>query len=158
MMRKFLIAAAATAGLFGAGAASAQDIDADPNYGELTLSAGFTPDPALVSLLAGGSIDAADKSTGCTGFISDAPDMRLFWDGSGKGAPNLKISALSNADATLVVNGPDGRWYCDDDSGEDSNPLVELTPRAGRYEIWVGTYSEGETKRAVLSISEVSSF
>lgn len=156
-MRNLAIAAA-SAFFMTAGAVSAQDFDADPNYGELTLSAGFTPDPALVSLLAGGSVNAADKNSDCAGFISDAPDMRLFWDGSGKGGPNLKISALSNADTTLVVNGPDGRWYCDDDSGEDSNPLVELTPRAGRYEIWVGTYSEGETKRAVLSVSEVSSF
>lgn len=157
-MRNFLLAAAAVAGLSFAGSASAQNYDADPNYGELTLSAGFTPDPALMSLLAGGSVNASGKNSSCSGFISDAPDVRLFWDGSGKGAPNLKISALSNADTTLVVNGPDGRWYCDDDGGEDSNPLVELTPRAGRYEIWVGTYSEGETKRAVLSISEVSSF
>jgi hypothetical protein len=157
-MRNYLIAAAAMAGLCWAGSASAQNYDADPNYGEVTLSAGFTPDPSLTSLLAGGSVDAAGKNSSCSGFISDAPDLRLFWDGSGKGAPNLKISAMSNADTTLVVNGPDGRWYCDDDSGEDFNPMVELTPRAGRYEIWVGTYSEGETKRAVLSISEVSSF
>lgn len=157
-MKTLLFAAAAVASFMVAGAAAAQNYDADPNYGELTLSAGFTPDPALLSLLAGGNIDASSKYQGCSGFISEAPDMRLFWDGSGKGAPNLKISALSNADTTLVVNGPDGRWYCDDDGGEDANPLVELSPRAGRYEIWVGTYSEGETKRAVLSISEVSSF
>lgn len=157
-MRNFILAAAATACVMIAGAASAQDYDADPNYGELSLSAGFTPDPALLSLLAGGDVSAADKFEGCTGFVSTAPDMRLFWDGSAKGALNLKISALSNADTTLVVNGPDGRWYCDDDGGEDSNPLVELTPLAGRYEIWVGTYTQGETKRAVLSISEISSF
>ena len=155
-----LILSALVAGLtvLGAGAASAQDYDGDTNYGELNLSAGFTPDPALLSLQAGGYVDADDRFDGCTGYITESPDVRLFWSGSSKGAPNLKISALSNADTTLVVNGPDGRWYCDDDSGEDSNPSVELTPMAGRYEIWVGTYSEGETKRAVLSISEVTSF
>lgn len=157
-MRNLLLAAASTALVMIAGAASAQDYDADPNYGELSLSAGFTPDPALLSLLAGGDINAADKYDGCTGYISSAPDMRLFWDGSAKGGLNLKISAISNADTTLVINGPDGRWYCDDDSGEDSNPLVELSPRAGRYEIWVGTYTQGEIKHAVLSVSEVSSF
>ena len=102
-MRNYLIAAAAMAGLCWAGSASAQNYDADPNYGEVTLSAGFTPDPSLTSLLAGGSVDAAGKNSSCSGFISDAPDLRLFWDGSGKGAPNLKISAMSNADTTLVV-------------------------------------------------------
>lgn len=157
-MRNLILATAALACVLIAGSASAQNVDADPNYGELNLSAGFTPDPALLSLLAGGDVDAADKFEGCTGFISTTPDVRLFWDGSAKGGLNLKISALSNADTTLVVNGPDGRWYCDDDAGEDSNPLVELSPRTGRYEIWVGTYAQGEVKRAVLSISEVSSF
>jgi len=157
-MRNLILAAAASALALAAGAASAQDYDGDPNYGELSLSAGFTPDPALLSLLAGGGISASDRFDGCTGYITATPDVRLFWDGSSKGALNLKFSALSNADTTLIVNGPDGRWYCDDDSGEDSNPLVELTPMPGRYEIWVGTYSDGETKRAVLSISEVSSF
>lgn len=157
-MRNLILSTAALAFVLIAGSASAQNVDADPNYGELNLSAGFTPDPALLSLLAGGDVDAADQFEGCTGFISTTPDVRLFWDGSAKGGLNLKISALSNADTTLVVNGPDGRWYCDDDGGEDSNPLVELSPRTGRYEIWVGTYAQGEVKRAVLSISEVSSF
>ncbi len=158
-MRNLILSAlVAGAALLGANAASAQDIDSSTNYGELNLSAGFTPDPALLSLLAGGSIDADDRFDGCTGYITESPDVRLFWSGSSKGAPNIKISALSNADTTIIVNGPDGRWYCDDDSGEDSNPVVELSPMNGRYEIWVGTYSEGETKRAVLSISEVTSF
>lgn len=67
-------------------------------------------------------------------------------------------SALSNADTTLVVKGPDGTWYCDDDDGEDSNPSVELTPDVGRYEIWIGTCSEGEIKKAVPGISEATSF
>jgi hypothetical protein len=156
-MRNLFLAAALMA-MAASGAASAQDTDADPNYGELHLSAGFTPDPALLSLLAGGSLSASDRFEGCTGYITATPDVRLYWDGSTKGSPNLKISAVSNADTTLIVNGPDGKWYCDDDSGEDSNPLVNLTPMNGRYEIWVGTYSDDETKHAVLSISEVSNF
>jgi hypothetical protein len=68
------------------------------------------------------------------------------------------ISVLSRSDTTLVVNGPNGEWYCDDDSGEDTNPLVTLGSNAGRYEIWVGTYSSGDPQPAVLSISEVASF
>lgn len=157
-MRTLILVAALSAAAMTAGAASAQDTNADPNYGELTLSAGFTPDPALLTLQAGGNLSASEKFEGCTGYITATPDVRLYWDGSGKGSPNLKFSAVSNADTTLIVNGPDGKWYCDDDTGEDSNPLVELTPMNGRYEIWVGTYSDDETKNAVLSISEVTSF
>ena len=159
-MRKPLLAACLAAGVFMglAAAASAQNYDGDPNYGEISLSAGFEPDPSLTSLLAGGGIDASTKFESCSGFITEDPDVRLIWDGSAKSALKLKLSVLSNADTTLVVNGPDGRWHCDDDGGEDSNPSLELTPMPGRYEIWVGTYTDGETKRAVLSISETSSF
>lgn len=138
--------------------AVAQDYNANTNYGDLQLQAGFTPDPALVTLQAGGTLDAADRFDTCQGFIAQAADVRLVWSGSGKGSSPIKISVVSNADTTLVVNGPDGRWYCDDDGGEDDNPSLTLTPQNGRYEIWVGTYTSGETKNSVLSISEVTSF
>lgn len=136
----------------------AQDFDADPTYGEFHLSPGFDPDPGMLSLMAGGDVDAASKFEDCQGYVSAAPDVRLFWEGESQSGLTIKISAISNADTTLIVNGPDGSWYCDDDSGEDSNPSVELSPIAGRYEIWVGTYSSGEIKKAVLGVSEVSSF
>ena len=158
-MRCFSFAAALCALVTGSVTpALAQDYNANTNYGDLQLQAGFTPDPALITLQAGGSLDAADRFDTCKGFIAQAADVRLMWSGSSKGGSPIKISVVSNADTTLVINGPDGRWYCDDDSGEDSNPSLTLTPQNGRYEIWVGTYTSGETKNSVLSISEVSSF
>lgn len=139
-----------------AGPVAAQDFNASPNYGDITLAPGFQPDPHLVSLRAGGSISATNAGSGCSGYITNAPDFRFYW--SGKGSLNIMISVLSRSDTTLVVNGPNGEWYCDDDSGEDTNPLVTLGSNAGRYEIWVGTYSSGDPQPAVLSISEVASF
>lgn len=150
-----LIIAAACALAFAAPAV-AQDYNATPNYGELHLQPGFTPDPALISMRAGGDIDAATRFKGCNGYITNAPDIRLYWDGTG--SLSLKISAVSNADTTLVINGPNGQFFCDDDSGEDLNPSLTMTPSAGRYEIWVGTVSSGDAKPAVVSISELSSF
>ena len=150
-----LIIAAALA-LACATPALAQDYNANTNYGDLHLSPGFTPDPALVSLRAGGSINANTRFKDCSGYITEAADMRLYWDGTG--SLDLKISAVSNGDTTLVINGPSGEWYCDDDSGDGTNPSVTLTSRQGRYEIWVGTYSSGDTRPAVVSISELSSF
>jgi len=153
-MKRLLAAAACAITL--AGPAMAQDYNATPNYGDITLSPGFTPDPHLVSLRAGGTVSANSAASGCSGFITSAPDFRLNW--SGKGSLNLKISVVSNSDTTLVVNGPNGEWYCDDDSGDETNPVVTLGSVSGRYEIWIGTYASGETKPAVLSISELSSF
>jgi len=156
-MRLFsILATAAAVTVLGAGVASAQNVNATPTYGEFRLRPGFTPDPGLLSVRAGGSISASNTFTGCTGYIASAPDLRLYWDGSG--SLSLIISAVSNADTTIIVNGPDGRWYCDDDSGDDSNPSVNLSPVQGRYEIWVGTYSSGDSKPAVVSVSELSSF
>jgi hypothetical protein len=137
------------------GSVFAQDISADPNYGTLTLSAGFQPDPRVVSLTAGGGISASSASSACRGYIANAPDVRLYYT---SGSFPLIISADSAADTTLVVNAPNGNWYCDDDSGDGSNPLLRFgSPQSGRYEIWVGTYSNSGYAGASLYISEVSS-
>src|SRR5690606_41682480 len=58
-------------------------------------------------------------------------DVRLHWSGGG----NLPLifSVSSSRDTTLVVNGPNGRWYCDDDSGEGTNPSLRFgSPMAGQ--------------------------
>ena len=149
---RFFLAAAA---LVAATGALAQDTSLRANYGEVTLEAGFTPDPRVISLRAGGDISAQGAGSGCRGFITDAPDVRLFYEA---GDYPLIISVDAGADTTLVVNGPDGSFYCDDDSGEGTNPSVRLNdPRSGRYEIWVGTYRSGYSQPARLHISEVGS-
>jgi hypothetical protein len=155
MKLKTIIAVAATA-IAAAYPATAQDYNLAPNYTTLTLRSGFTPDPQVVQLMSGGSIDASDSINGCRGFISNAPDVRLNYTA---GSYPLIISVDSDADTTLVVNAPDGRWYCDDDSGVNGlNPMVRFNrPQSGRYEIWVGTYGNGGLNRARLHISEVSS-
>ena len=136
--------------------ASAQDVDGRPNYGELSLDAGFADDPRIVDLAAGGDLNADRVSSDCRGFITNAPDYRLHYN---SGSLPLIISVASQSDTTLVVNGPDGSWYCDDDGGENGlNPSVRFNePLSGRYEIWVGTYSSGATQPAELHISELGS-
>lgn len=154
-MRK-MIAAAALTGLVGAGAATAQEVNGEPNYGSFSLSAGFNPDPQRIDVRSGGSIDASGIDASCRGFVSARPDIRLNYSA---GSLPLIISVASEADTTLVVNGPDGRWYCDDDSGENGlNPSVRFSsPRGGRYEVWVGTYGNTDNLDATISISELES-
>ena len=153
-MRSIKLAGICLAAL--AAPAAAQDINADPNYGELTLKAGFANDPHVTSLRAGGNLDASNISSSCRGFITNAPDVRLHYE---PGSFPLIISVASGSDTTLVVNGPDGSYYCDDDGGENGlNPAVRFnSPSGGRYEIWVGTYSSGSTQPAELHISELGS-
>ncbi len=136
--------------------AAAQDISADPNYGTVNLRSGFTPDPRIVAVSSGGEIDAETIDSSCRGFISDAPDVRLVYRA---GSLPLIISVDSRADTTLVVNAPDGQFYCDDDGGVNGlNPMVRFdNPQSGRYEIWVGTYGSARNERARLHISEIRS-
>ena len=142
--------------LLAATPAVAQSTSADPNYGTISLSAGFSNDPRAISVVSGGSTPASNVGSNCSGYVSNAPDVRLMYSA---GSLPLIISVASDADTTLVVNAPDGRWYCDDDGGVNGlNPAIRFNgPQTGRYEIWVGSYRAGTNSRAAIYISEVGS-
>lgn len=150
------IAAGVALAAAAAGVAVAQDFRQNPTYGTLNLSAGFLPDPQVVNLQSGGSINAQSLSSSCRGFIANAPDVRLNYRA---GSYPLIISVNSGVDTTLVVNGPDGSWYCDDDGGVNGlNPALRFgSPANGQYDIWVGTYGNASLQNAQLHISEVNS-
>lgn len=137
--------------------AIAQDLNGEPNYGTVELTSGFSDDPYVVSMQSGGVIDASALGNPCTGYITEAPDVRLIYEASA--TYPLIISVNSGADTTLVVNAPDGQWYCDDDTGTTGlNPMVRFNnPMTGRYEIWAGTYGSASLAPAELNISEVYS-
>ena len=124
------------------------------NYGSLTLRAGFTPDPQVISMRAGGSVNAQNIASHCRGFVSRAPDLEVSYTA---GSLPLIFSVAANSDTTLVINGPDGRWYCDDDGGNGAlNPAVQFNnPTSGTYDVWVGTYSSGMSQPATLNVSEL---
>ncbi len=151
------LAAGAALAALSVGAVSAQDFSADPAYGTSNLTSGFSPDPVVVNLESGGPIDASSLGAGCGGFIANAPDYRVNYTAGS--FPRLIFSVSSSADTTLVINGPDGRWYCDDDSGVNGlNPAVTFSrPASGQYDVWVGTYGGATLQPAQLNISEVSS-
>ena len=156
MKRLHVLAMAVSAAAIFAIPAAAQDIDGRPNFGTVTLRSGFTPDPRVVAVVSGGAIPASRIRDGCAGFISGSPDVRLVYTA---GSLPLIISVAAASDTTLVVNGPDGRFRCDDDGGENGlNPSLRYEqPRSGRYEIWVGSYRSGQNSRARVHISEVGS-
>lgn len=149
-----IAAAAALAAMATAGVAVAQNYSLNPTYGTLNLAADFRPDPQVVNLQSGGSIDAQTLSSSCRGFIANAPDVRVNYSA---GQYQLFFSVDSAADTTLVINGPDGRWYCDDDGGNNGlNPLIQFSnPQSGQYDIWVGTYGSATLQPAQLYISEI---
>jgi hypothetical protein len=139
------------------GPAVAQDYHQNPTYGSVNLTSGFRPDPVVVNVQSGGNVNTAQSIGGsCTGYVATAPDYRVNYT---PGSLPLIISVNSSADTTLVVNAPDGNWYCDDDGGNQGmNPAVRFnSPRAGQYDIWVGTYGSNSNAASQLNISELYS-
>lgn len=136
--------------------ALAQDFSLAPNFGQTTLTAGFSPDPYTVDIIAGGDVDASQSpgASGCVGMISNAPDFRLTYEAGGL---PLHIFAAAASDVGLVVNTPDGSWACDDDSGGNLNPALTFSsPASGNYDIWVSAVGENSSGAATtLSISEL---
>lgn len=141
---RHLTLVAATALAASLSPAHAQDPSLNPTFGVLNLEAGFSNDPNWVYLLAGGldqrSFTDAVSGDVCRGYFADAPDFRMVFDAT-NGDP-FSITAESYADPVLLVNGPDGRWYCNDDTfGLDSAVTFEA-PQSGVYDVWVGTYND----------------
>lgn len=139
------------------GTAMAQSIFSDPGSGTITLEANFDEDPTTTELVSGGEIDVSASVDGCSGYISDAPDVRLSFTADPQpNAYQLYISAQSDEDTTLLINAPDGNWYCNDDGPSGVDPLIVFGPaQSGDYEIWVGSFEEGQYHSATLRISEL---
>ena len=127
-----------------------------PNYGTVQLRQGFEPDPWTLNVDSGGEANAESLGGECVGTATAAPDVRLQY--STNGSSRLTIAATSDGDVGLVINLPDGRWICDDDSGGDLDPMVQLSSaRAGQYDIWVSTV-DGDDESATLLITEREDF
>jgi len=134
---------------------SQPDWRAEPRYGTQNLTTNFNPDPTTVEVEAGGDRSAAGIGPECAGWIDfSRPDVDLNYTQGPQQYP-LYISAVSQADTTIVVNDPQGRWHCNDDL-EGLNPgIVFQQPLYGNYNIWVGTWEAGPTQRATVRISEI---
>ncbi|KAA5805032.1 hypothetical protein F1654_03280 [Alkalicaulis satelles] len=161
--------------VFAAGAAcavlAAASVGAQETEHEISLRSGFMPDPLGLTVSAGGSMSASDlvsrtRGVGgarmgdagdghCRGSVSQAPTVRM--DYTTHGRMPLIITHRADFDTTLVVRGPDGTWYCDDDSGEGLDAqLVLESPRTGTYEIWAGVFGRSNRGReSTLSLSEL---
>ncbi len=129
----------------------------DANYGTHSYQAGFTPDPAEITITSGGSINAASANSGCNGFVTANPDAIIRWRGQSE---FLRLAFRPNEagqDTTLVVRTPGGQYICNDDT-VGLNPVVDLNnPAAGAYRVWVGSYEAGTNTPGKLLVSELRS-
>lgn len=120
----------------------------------ITLNRGFMPDPQRFQGTAGGPVSAQTVQQDCRGFIPAQPSFILQ---TPTGFNFLRIFADSASDTTLMVRGVNQTW-CNDDSFGGSNPSVDLQGvPPGRYDIYVGTYSSGQSYPYQLSVTELRS-
>jgi hypothetical protein len=140
-MKSLFLTAGAAALALCASTASAQEV--------INLSAGFLPDPIETSVVSGGPNDASDLGGSCVGMIAGSPDVVVNFDSNGG---TLSFSHVSGGDTSLVINAPNGRYYCNDDSN-GLNPVVTFGSAAsGQYDVWVGAV--GDAAGGTLQISE----
>lgn len=127
--------------------------DLSSNYGNVTLSPGFMPDPHRATGTGGGDVQADQWDGACRGAVSQTPDHLFIANAD---FTFLKILVHSEADTTLVVQKPDGTFLCNDDD-DGLNPGITGTFAPGTYRIWVGAYDASERPQYTLGLSELSS-
>src|SRR5690606_22093225 len=123
-----------------------------PHFGQIDLYAGFTPDPHVRNVTAGGTINMQRCfNGGYSGFVTTRPDFDLYWNGQ---SSQLTIAIEARADAILLVNAPDGSWHYSDDY-RGTNPAITFrNPRQGLYDIWIGSYDGSRRNPARLVFTE----
>lgn len=140
-----------------AGASSLSIGGATANFGVHEIAPGFVPDPRDISVVSGGDLDASTLglAAGCNGWLTRQPDIIVRLTGT---SPMLRFYVTSNGgeDTTLVVNGADAQYHCNDDSYGGTNPSVDIANAgAGQYDVWVGSYQQGVRANAVLHVTEL---
>jgi serine protease Do len=118
----------------------------------MSLQAGFPLDPFVVSLNGGGEVDATTLDPACVGFISEAPTFSVDWQGA---VEFFDIFYYSDFDPTLVLQLPDGSYLCNDDAGDNLlDPELSIeSPADGQYNLWVGSFDEGQIIPGFLVIT-----
>ena len=129
-----------------------------PNYGSVDLESGFTPDPNEQEVISGGPIDASYLGNECRGWATAAPDFDVNYEAGSLTLLRFYFVADAAEDTTLIVNAPDGSWYCNDDAPGTIDPQLDFTnPESGLYDVWVGSYEEGTNVEGVLYVTELES-
>jgi hypothetical protein len=120
---------------------------------QFTVKEGFPSDPRVHNVTAGGSLDLGRcASVPGRGWVTKRPDFVVnYVTKNGPSAYTLTFRIESTADTVLLVNGPDGKWHFDDDGGKGLSARLRFQKAApGRYDIWVGTYSNRLAKSKLV--------
>jgi hypothetical protein len=128
------------------------DPAATPRFGDMTAQAAIRPDPRRIAVTSGGD-QLVDRTIGgsCLGYVTTEPSYRVTL-GRARRFLTFWVEA-GGTDTTLVIQQPDGSFICNDDCN-GLEPSVEIqTAAAGVYNVWVGSYHQGQQHAGELRVS-----
>jgi hypothetical protein len=102
---------------------------------------------ANLSGASGGPISARTYGGACRGWVAGIPDHVI----TVTTPSSVTFDVTASGDTTLVITGPTG-VLCNDDGGNGSNPRISGFFAPGRYEVRVGSYSQGRNFPYSMSI------
>lgn len=120
------------------------------------LNAGFMPDPRRASGMAGGMVPAQSvpgAPGNCRGYIPGAP-QQIIQTPTGFNFLRIIAQPSAGADLTLMVRGTNQTWCADDTYGNVPGLDLQALP-PGRYDVYVGTYSQSGPAPFQLLMSEL---
>ncbi|MFH1105226.1 MAG: M12 family metallo-peptidase [Actinomycetota bacterium] len=134
----------------------------------VTLPTNFPlPDPRVFDIISGGNIGTAYLNTDplhgsgdCTGYAIQSPDFELTYTAGTLTQPMLRFWWSSNdgtGDAVLIINAPNGKWYCNDDSYGTNHPTVDFSnPLTGIYDVYVASRTADGGRSGMLRVTELN--
>lgn len=122
------------------------------------LSADFDPTAApqtFDNASGGGGILALEtdaRGLQCAGYISGEPTLNVTVAAD---TPLLRVLFESTSDSTLVIVGPNGELFCNDDVDSGNlNPAITIpAPDEGIYAVFVGTFDPAAVNSGRLILS-----
>ena len=160
-MTWFHIVALAISTVSSDGSMTSQDHTSkmDPNISFGACHGGGTP--IVLSLSSGprtytGDLEGVVPSTSvagdyCAGFVPTEPQFCVSIPAGG-GTYAFEVTEAEQIDTVLVITGgPDG--VCDDDGGNSLLSRLTYWFEAGQYQLYVGSYSQGNQAHFTLQVS-----
>jgi serine protease Do len=117
------------------------------------------PDPyAIPGSLGGGDIDMGAQNANCPGMYTAFPSFGFTLSQPTEYLRVFFVSDEPRADAALIVQMPDGTWYCNDDSFRTKQPTVDVIGNlaTGGVSVWVGSFNPGESIPGTLYLTHGS--
>ena len=114
------------------------------------------PDPyAIPGSLGGGEVNVGATDKACPGSYSALPSFGFLLPQPTAYLRIFFVATDPKADATLIVRMPDGTWYCDDDSLNSKQPILDVIGNlsTGGVSVWVGSFNADDTIPGTLYLT-----